>query len=72
MKADVSRLELEKKIYERLGHIDKDIENLVRANYSLINMLIPSVKPTKQEIEAIRSKGKFVSLERVIKRLKNV
>jgi hypothetical protein len=63
-----------KDIYEKLEVINKNFENLVRAHYTLISMLIPTVKPTKREIKILKERVKepTVSLKEVEKRLKNV
>lgn len=53
--------------YETLTELRKQIEELnksflalTRAHYQLISSLIPEVKPTKKELEAIRRKEKLV------------
>lgn len=47
------KIQLEKKIYERLGSIDRDIQNLVLTNYRVMSMLVPKARPTKKERKAI-------------------
>jgi hypothetical protein len=63
-----------KDIYERLEIINKNFENLVRAHYMLISMLIPTTKPTKREMKIFKEREKepTVSLREIEKRLGNV
>ncbi len=72
MRPVLPRIELEKKIYERLKHIDRDVKTLVRTQYSVMSMLVPTARPIKREMEIFkqRRKEKFVPLESVEKRLK--
>lgn len=63
-------LQFEKKIYERLGHLDKNIETLAMAHYRVMSMLIPEVRPSKEEINAFKDKGKPIPLKEVMKKLR--
>jgi hypothetical protein len=58
--------------HEILSEISRKIENLnksylvlSRAHHQLISLLIPEVKPTKKELEAIRRKEKLIPLSKV-------
>lgn len=68
------KIQFEKKIYERLENMDRDIQNLVKAHYRVMSMLVPEARPTKREIEIfkLRRRERVVPLEKIEKRLKNV
>ena len=57
---------------ERIRELNKNLENLVRAHYQLIDMFLPEVKPTKREIEILKKRKDepTVSLKTLKKKLR--
>ena len=52
-----------------MKRLNESFAALAKAHYQLISLLIPEVKPTKEEIEAIRKEEPLIPLEELKKKL---
>lgn len=54
-------------IYKKVERLNKSFLSLSRAHYQLMSALVPEVKPTKKELEAVKRKERLVPFSRVKK-----